>query len=123
MVDQTPVAEDPDRPEKPESRQKLSRRQLELVLRRAAELERNEADGDELVSAEEVERLGLEAGLSPESLERALVEVRTGPWWPRQPRQGWWTAPSGRRAWSSSAACPGRWARCASAWSGSCAIS
>ncbi|HJZ84246.1 MAG TPA: hypothetical protein VKN99_03705 [Polyangia bacterium] len=59
-------------------RDKLTRTQLELVLRRAAELEQSGGQADELVSEEEAERAGLEAGLSREALQRALAEVRVG---------------------------------------------
>jgi hypothetical protein len=63
---------------------KLSRPQLEDVLRRAAELEsgRAETAGEEDPGAhldeQDVLRLGVEAGLSEGSLRRALVELRRG---------------------------------------------
>ena len=65
---------------------KLSSRQIEFVLRRAAELEtrRNEQlpDGDESraneLSVTDLVRLGEEAGLGQEAITRALGELRRG---------------------------------------------
>jgi hypothetical protein len=70
MVDQAVVADE---------KEKLTKAQLELVLRRAAELEKASGQpGEELVSPEEIQRIGAEAGLSPEALQRALSEVKSG---------------------------------------------
>jgi hypothetical protein len=70
MVDQAVVADERD---------KLTKTQLELVLRRAAELEKtSDGSGDDLVSPEEIERIGAEAGLSQEAIRRALAEVKSG---------------------------------------------
>jgi hypothetical protein len=66
------------------SSQKLSNRQIEFVLRRAAELEtrRELPDGDEAKAQEltvtDLVRLGEEAGLSQEAIMRALGELRRG---------------------------------------------
>jgi hypothetical protein len=66
------------------SSQKLSNRQIEFVLRRAAELEtrRELPDGDEAANQELTEtdlvRLGQEAGLGHEAIMRALGEMRRG---------------------------------------------
>jgi hypothetical protein len=66
------------------SSQKLSNRQIEFVLRRAAELEtrRELSDGDEGKSQEltvtDLVRLGEEAGLGQEAIMRALGELRRG---------------------------------------------
>jgi hypothetical protein len=64
---------------------KLSRRQLEHVLRRAAELDAGRAEGREEeeggagdLDEQDLLRLGEEAGLSRQALERALSEVRRG---------------------------------------------
>jgi hypothetical protein len=63
---------------------KLSNRQIEFVLRRAAELEtrRELPDGDEAANQELTEtdlvRLGQEAGLGHEAIMRALGEMRRG---------------------------------------------
>src|SRR2546430_9509687 len=56
----------------------LTREQVELVLRRAAELERGHVAGEALVSAEELTRIADEVGLAPDAIRRALHEVRTG---------------------------------------------
>jgi hypothetical protein len=64
---------------------KLSRPQLEDVLRRAAELEAERADAagsedaaSEHLGEQDVVRLGVEAGLSETSLRKALGEMRRG---------------------------------------------
>lgn len=55
----------------------VSTRQLELVLRRAAELEApGSAEGT--VSERDVKQLAGEIGISPAAVERALVELRSG---------------------------------------------
>jgi hypothetical protein len=62
-----------------ETGDKLTRAQLELVLRRAAELEQNRgSESAELISPSELEKIAAEAGLSQDSLSRALAEVRSG---------------------------------------------
>ncbi len=60
----------------------LTRRQLELVIRRAAELSAAEADADERISESEVMRIGAELGLPARSVKQALFEL---PVEPRQP--------------------------------------
>jgi hypothetical protein len=73
----------PDRPrpdgEKLPARQ-LSSEQFEMVIRRAAELQARSAEepGTEVMSEEEVVRIGRELGLSPANLSQALAEVRSG---------------------------------------------
>jgi DNA-binding transcriptional ArsR family regulator len=63
---------------------RLSRPQIEQVLRRAAELEANRPGGDPedggatALSEQDVLRLGEEAGLSEASLQHALAELRRG---------------------------------------------
>ena len=65
---------------------RLSRPQIEQVLRRAAELEANrdaalatrKTPGDTGLSEQDVLRLGEEAGLSESSLQNALAELRRG---------------------------------------------
>jgi hypothetical protein len=57
--------------------ERLSPRQVSLVLKRAAELERRDV-GDESLAPAELEELAREVGLSPESVQRALAEVRAG---------------------------------------------
>src|SRR5262245_45762160 len=52
---------------------------MDLVLRRAAEIEEtSDSAAAEQVSAEEIERAGVEAGLSSVALRQALAEVRSG---------------------------------------------
>jgi hypothetical protein len=69
----------PDRPSPtsglPERR--LSNREFELVIRRAAELQAKEADRDAIdgISEAEAVRIGRELGLSPANLHRALAET------------------------------------------------
>ena len=66
---------------------KLTRREVEEVLRRAAELEAgrlkkaHEAEGEgggTALAEADLYRLGEEAGLSPEALREALVALRAG---------------------------------------------
>ena len=62
---------------------KLTRREVEFVLRRAAEIDtqsptRNERATDETLSVGELVRLGEEAGLRGEAVQQALTELRRG---------------------------------------------
>ncbi len=62
---------------------KLSSKEVEVVLRRAAEIDAGGADGparhdDGELSVTDVYKLGDEAGLAPESVQRALSEMRRG---------------------------------------------
>jgi len=57
--------------------ERLTPGQVQLVLRRAAELERR-APADEALSPAEVAALAKEVGLSPAAVEQALTEVRAG---------------------------------------------
>jgi len=60
---------------------RLSNRDFELVIRRAAELQAREAEdgGADGMSEAEVVRIGRELGLSTEHLHRALAEVASDP--------------------------------------------
>ena len=65
------------------SAEKLSRKQVDFVLRRAAELDSGGNAGHELapddtLSVGEVIRLGEEAGLGPEAIAQALTEMKRG---------------------------------------------
>jgi hypothetical protein len=66
------------------SADKLSRRQVDFVLRRAAEIDSGAATleeqraSDESLSVGEVMRLGEEAGLGSEALAQALTEMKRG---------------------------------------------
>jgi len=62
---------------------KLTRREVDFVLRRAAEIDtqspaRNERATDETLSVGELVRLGEEAGLRGDAVEQALTELRRG---------------------------------------------
>lgn len=58
---------------------KLTRAQAELVLKRAAELESaRQGQTDDALEPEELERLGQEVGLSPQSMTQALAELDRG---------------------------------------------
>ena len=62
---------------------KLTRREVDFVLRRAAEIDtqdpaRQERATDETLSVGELVRLGEEAGLPSEAVEQALTELRRG---------------------------------------------
>ena len=62
---------------------KLSRKEVDFVLRRAAEIDTQspstrERAGDETLSVNELVRLGEEAGLPRDALDQALTEVRRG---------------------------------------------
>jgi hypothetical protein len=62
---------------------KLTRREVDFVLKRAAEIDtqtpsRNEPATDETLSVGELVRLGEEAGLHDEAVQQALTELRRG---------------------------------------------
>ena len=57
--------------------ERLTPRKVQLVLRRAAELDQR-APADEAMSPAEVEALAGEVGLSPAAVRQALAEVRAG---------------------------------------------
>ena len=64
---------------------KLTSAQVELVLKRAAELEANKrAHHDDAMDASDVERLGQEVGLSPHAISQALTELDRGHLEPRK---------------------------------------
>ena len=59
--------------------QQLTAEETREVLKRAAQLEqRPAASGEPSLDLAEVERIGLEAGLSKEAIQRAFVELRAG---------------------------------------------
>lgn len=62
-------------PEPPPPGRALARRDFEEVIRRAAELSAREGDAEELLSEEEVLRIGQELGLSTQHMKRALYEL------------------------------------------------
>ena len=65
---------------------RLTPGEVQLVLRRAAELERRPRGGeDEALSPLEVESLAAEVGLSPDAVRQALAEVRAGALQPERP--------------------------------------
>jgi hypothetical protein len=70
--------------------EKLSRKQVDFVLRRAAEIDTAlaapERSGEDGLSIGDVMRLGEEAGLRPEALHQALTEMRRGV--PVEPEEG-----------------------------------
>jgi hypothetical protein len=55
----------------------VTRRDLEAVIRRAAELSYREGDADERLSEDEVVRIAAEIGLQPHHVRQALVELPT----------------------------------------------
>lgn len=59
-------------------REHLTYDEVDLVLRRATELQHGDPTGEGKFSLEEVERLGSEIGLSSEAVRTALVHVRSG---------------------------------------------
>lgn len=89
----------PDRPpeaEEPGARGGLPARRLEGIIRRAAELQFAEGDGGEdLLSEEEVLRIGREVGLEPRHVRRALGEARADDLVPEAPED----AGTLRRLW------------------------
>jgi hypothetical protein len=75
-MEQHPVPSSGDAPIVPEPR--LTVQQMELVIRRAVELQTREADmaAGESISEDELLRIGGEIGLAPGHLRRALAELR-----------------------------------------------
>jgi hypothetical protein len=69
MADAVP----PERPTEPG--RGLARRDFEEVIRRATEMSAREGDADELLTEEEVLRIGQELGLSAQHMKRALYEL------------------------------------------------
>ena len=89
---------------------KLTRREVDFVLRRAAEIDtqhpaRDERSNDETLSVVDLVRLGEEAGLRGDAVEQALTELRRG------------AAASSRKRPARSRA---RWAPAASSSAASC---
>jgi len=62
-------------PEPAQPGRALARRDFEEVIRRAAELSAREGDAEELLTEEEVLRIGQELGLSSLHMQRALYEL------------------------------------------------
>ena len=58
--------------------EQFSRRQVELILRRTAELERKREDSMEAISTDDLEKVAAELGMSQEALRQALAESRAG---------------------------------------------
>src|SRR5438105_3992462 len=59
--------------------QQLSAEETQQVLKRAAQIEsRPEQAAEPSLDFAEVERIGLEAGLSREAIQRAFIELRSG---------------------------------------------
>ena len=76
----TPVTDDRQTsPPSPADASGITRRQLELVIRRAAELTSPDAGGDERLSEAEVVRIGQELGLPARSVRQALYEAPSLP--------------------------------------------
>jgi hypothetical protein len=69
--------------EAPEPGTGITRRNLELVIRRAAELSNVEADAEEEISEDEVVRIAAELGLPARAVRQALYETPRTP--PAQP--------------------------------------
>jgi hypothetical protein len=61
-----------------DDKRRLTYDEVDAVLRRAAEIEHAPEAGGREVSAEELERMGAEMGLSPAAVRSALVELRGG---------------------------------------------
>ena len=59
-------------------RERLTYDEVDLVLRRATELQHGDPSGQGTFSLAEVERLGGEIGLAPDAVRTALVQVRSG---------------------------------------------
>ena len=58
--------------------EQFSRRQVELILRRTAELERRGDEALDAIGADDLEKVAAELGLSQEALRQALAEARAG---------------------------------------------
>lgn len=58
--------------------EEFSRRQVELILRRTAELERARSDAPDEITAADLERVAAELGMSQQALGQAIAEARAG---------------------------------------------
>jgi hypothetical protein len=58
--------------------EQLTRKQVELVLRRAAELEQRDENALDLLTPQDLERVADELGMSQDALHQALAESRAG---------------------------------------------
>lgn len=58
--------------------EQLTRKQVELVLRRAAELEQRDENALDTLTPQELERVADELGMSRDALNQALAESRAG---------------------------------------------
>lgn len=72
------MADEPSEPELPPERGRITRSDLQLVIRRAAELYTSEADADERLSEDEVLRIADELGLPGRHVRQALYELPRG---------------------------------------------
>jgi len=66
--------------------EQLTRKQVELVLRRAAELDQREETALEALTPQDLERVADELGMSREALNQALAESRAGALVPEEDR-------------------------------------
>ncbi len=64
--------------DQPSPDERLTYDEVDLVLRRATELQHGDPKGEGSFSLTEVQRLGQEIGLSPQAVKAALVHVRSG---------------------------------------------
>jgi hypothetical protein len=58
--------------------EQLTRKQVELILRRAAELEQRDENALEVLTPQDLERVADELGMSQDALHQALAESRAG---------------------------------------------
>lgn len=58
--------------------EQFSRRQVELILRRTAELERRQDDSAEAITPADLEKVAQELGMSTDALKQAMAESRAG---------------------------------------------
>ena len=84
----------------------LSRRQLEQVIRRAAELSALEGDADERLPVEEVVRIAAEIGLPPHAVQQAVQEVSLADPAPGTRTDRWLERKLGPAAWVSTRRVP-----------------
>jgi len=66
--------------------EQLTRKQVELVLRRATELDQRDETGLETLTPQDLERVADELGMSREALNQALAESRAGALVPEEER-------------------------------------
>jgi hypothetical protein len=66
--------------------EQLTRKQVELILRRTAELEQREENALDVLTPQDLERVADELGMSQDALHQALAESRAGVLVPREER-------------------------------------